>query len=41
MHEPSTHRGLSMALTTLGAACTALFWRAAPASQALHTQIAA
>lgn len=25
MHEPSTHRGLSMALTTLGAACTALF----------------
>lgn len=25
MHEPSTHRGLSMALTTLAAACTALF----------------
>lgn len=25
MHEPSTHRGLSVALTTLAAACTALF----------------
>ena len=25
MHEPSTHRCLSMALTTLAAACTALF----------------
>ena len=25
MHEPSTHRSLSMALTTLAAACTALF----------------
>ena len=24
MHEPSTHRSLSMALTTLAAACTAL-----------------
>ena len=25
MHEPSTHRGLSVALTTLAAACAALF----------------
>ena len=25
MHEPSTHRSLSMALTSLAAACTALF----------------
>ena len=40
MHEPSTHRGLSMALTTLTAACTALF-RAGCASQALQAQTAA